>query len=290
MADISKLKTPDGTTYSLKDETARAGKQNIRNGTISGNVNWNTLTTAGTYKIQNPPMAASLNAPVGEYAFGILIVFDSESGGENRLMQIYFPHNPSKNYMYIRMRNMDSWTEWKGLSKDADTVDGYHVADGNYSDIGSVPPVYFTDIARINHDKKTIERWDTGNLGVAFANSATNADTVDGKHASDFAEASHTHNYAGETSGGFMSADDKIKLDGLSKITVEHFDATTDEWSHVSLFATGGKIPIAAVFSYNTVMYSIFVYNGYYYISAYDTSMNAIPNTAVSFDLICKEG
>ena len=226
MADISKLKIPDGTTYNLKDETARAG--------LAGKA------------------AAS--------------------------------------HTHTKSQITDFPTSLPANGGNADTVDGYHVDNLIHSGVESVPPVYFTDIARINHDKKTIERWDTGNLGVAFANSATNADTVDGKHASDFAEASHTHNYAGETSGGFMSADDKIKLDGLSKITVEHFDATTDEWSHVSLFATGGKIPIAAVFSYNTVMYSIFVYNGYYYISAYDTSMNAIPNTAVSFDLICKEG
>lgn len=229
MADISKLKTPDGTTYSLKDETARAG--------LAGKA------------------AAS--------------------------------------HTHTKSQITDFPTSLPANGGNSDTVDGYHVADGNYSDIGSVPPVYFTDIARINHDKKTIERWDTGNLGVAFANSATNADTVDGKHASDFAEASHTHNYAGETSGGgFMSADDKIKLDGLSKITVERFSATTDQWSHVQLFATGvgDKVPIAAVVVYNALIYSIFSFNGYYYIEFYTTSMNTMPNTAVSFDLICKEG
>ena len=129
MADISKITLPNGSSYDIKDATARAGKQNIRNGTISGNVNWDTLTTAGTYKIQNTTMTADYSAPVGEYQFGILIVFDSESGGENRIMQIYFPHQPRQNYMYTRMRNGNGWTKWIGLSKNADTVDGKHASD-----------------------------------------------------------------------------------------------------------------------------------------------------------------
>lgn len=129
MADISKITLPNGSSYDIKDATARAGKQNIRNGTVSGNVNWDTLTTAGTYKIQNTTMTVDYNAPVGEYPYGILVVFDSDGGTEKRIMQIYFPHNPSKNYMYIRMRNSNVWTDWKGLSKDADTVDGKHASD-----------------------------------------------------------------------------------------------------------------------------------------------------------------
>ena len=131
MADISKITLPNGASYDFKDATARSGKQNIRNGTVNGNVDWNTLTTPGTYKIQNTTMSADYNAPVGEYAFGILVVFDSDGGTEKRIMQIYFPHGTKtfKNYMYIRMRNADVWTDWKGLSKDADTVDGKHSSD-----------------------------------------------------------------------------------------------------------------------------------------------------------------
>ena len=129
MADISKITLPNGSSYNIKDATARSEKQNIRNGSISGAVNWNTLTTAGTYKIQNTTMTADYNTPVGEYEYGILVVFDSESGGENRIMQIYFPHDPHQNYMHTRMRNGNGWTRWRGLSKDADTVDGKHASD-----------------------------------------------------------------------------------------------------------------------------------------------------------------
>ena len=73
----------------------------------------------------------------------------------------------------------------------ADTVDGYHVADDIHID-GDIPPKYFTDFLRIDDDNKSIERWTTDNLKVAFADHAAkaeNADTVDGLHASDFVRA-----------------------------------------------------------------------------------------------------
>lgn len=72
----------------------------------------------------------------------------------------------------------------------ADTVDGYHVDDYHHAD-GSIPPNYFTEFLRINNDTKSIERWSTDNLKVAFAKNATNAenaDTVDGLHANNFAQ------------------------------------------------------------------------------------------------------
>ena len=72
----------------------------------------------------------------------------------------------------------------------ADTVDGYHVNDLHHAD-GSIPPNYITEFLRINDDTKSIERWSTGNLKVAFANNATNAEnanTVGGLHAKDFAQ------------------------------------------------------------------------------------------------------
>ena len=72
----------------------------------------------------------------------------------------------------------------------ADTVDGYHVNDYHHAD-GSIPPNYFTEFLRINDDTKSIERWSTDNLKVAFAKNATNAenaDTVGGLHANDFSQ------------------------------------------------------------------------------------------------------
>lgn len=73
----------------------------------------------------------------------------------------------------------------------ADTVDEYHI-DNLIHVSESFPPEYITEFLRINDDTKSIERWSTGNLKVAFANNAAkaknaeNADTVDGLHANDF--------------------------------------------------------------------------------------------------------
>jgi hypothetical protein len=50
---------------------------------------------------------------------------------------------------------------------------------------------------------------------VDGAGSGLDADTLDGKHASDFAASGHTHNNATQTNAGFMSSADKAKVDGI---------------------------------------------------------------------------
>jgi hypothetical protein len=57
---------------------------------------------------------------------------------------------------------------------------------------------------------------DTVTIGIRMGpGSNLDADTVDGKHAADFALASHSHPNATTTSAGFMSAADKAKLDSI---------------------------------------------------------------------------
>ena len=114
-------------------QNALNGKQNIRNGLVTGAVDWNTLVTPGSYKIQGSTMTTDYHAPVGEYQFGILFVIDSEGDtNEHRVLQLYFPHNPSKFPIWYRMNNSqdgyDKWTEWNGISRDADTLDGNHAS------------------------------------------------------------------------------------------------------------------------------------------------------------------
>lgn len=59
-----------------------------------------------------------------------------------------------------------------------------------------------------SNDGTNMYVWNPSNFKVAYATSAGNADTVDGKHASDFAPASHTHGYyaVNENYGGFKKA------------------------------------------------------------------------------------
>ena len=82
------------------------------NQTIMGAVNWNNYMVTGIYKIQNCTMTSTYNAPVGVYAFGILVVIHPEQGGENRCLQIYVPHN-SEGMYFARMYNNTTWNDWK---------------------------------------------------------------------------------------------------------------------------------------------------------------------------------
>lgn len=99
---------------------------------------------------------------------------------------------------------------------------------------------------------------------------ATNADTVDGKHASDFAPASHVgatgtaHGTAKSSVAGFMSAADKAKLDGIqagaevnqnafSQIKVGTTTVDADSKTDVLELVAGANIAITADAASDTV-------------------------------------
>lgn len=109
----------------------------------------------------------------------------------------------------------------------ADTVDDYHVSEGMHSTT-STPPEYFTDVARINLTTKMIESWDTGNIKVALADRATNAEnannagnaeTVGGKSADDFAQI---------IDFGFNQTDTKNAIGKSGKTTIYRCTNWTD--------------------------------------------------------------
>lgn len=58
----------------------------------------------------------------------------------------------------------------------------------------------------------------TGNIPVSNGNVNTNlnADFLDGKHSTSFADAAHTHSSATQQAAGLMAAADKAKLDGIA--------------------------------------------------------------------------
>ena len=106
-----------GEVYN-KNEIAQSYRK-IGNRTVSGDVDWNTLTEPTTYKINNVVMDAAHHAPPGEYTYGVLVVNRLEDGtdGEWRTVQIYFPHN-TRGY-WSRMYNgpagylAEDWLEWR---------------------------------------------------------------------------------------------------------------------------------------------------------------------------------
>lgn len=112
--------TQDGNGLVINDNYSK------RRGEISGNVNWNNYTEYGCYKVQKATMTAEYNAPVSEYGYGLLVVEKSSVSGENRTLQIYYPHvSPTSgtNYrMWTRMYNGTTWNGWSAMLTTANTA------------------------------------------------------------------------------------------------------------------------------------------------------------------------
>ena len=106
-----------GEVYS-KNEINQSYRK-IGNRIVSGDVDWNTLTEATTYKIQGVVMDAAHHAPPNEYNFGLLVVNRLENGADSEwhTVQIYFPHS-IRGY-WSRMYNgpadyrAEGWLEWR---------------------------------------------------------------------------------------------------------------------------------------------------------------------------------
>ena len=87
--------------------------------TIYSGYDWNNYTTAGVYKVQGATMTVELHAPIGLYNYGILVVAVSQIGDEDRLLQIYYPHDVQYQDLNIilasRMCNGGEWKPWFGV-------------------------------------------------------------------------------------------------------------------------------------------------------------------------------
>ena len=111
----AELDHPDGSVKRrhIADGALDADYVRQSKAVISGKVDWNTLTEEFCYKIQNCEMSDACHAPVGEYAFGMLVVHRLKQGAdnENRTVQEYHPHITA-GAVHIRMRNQAGWTPW----------------------------------------------------------------------------------------------------------------------------------------------------------------------------------
>ena len=113
--------TVDGKHFSDIQELIN-NKQNIRNDRVVENYDWNNATTAGAYKVQYATMTNDKHGIPGEYSYGILYVIDSEVGGETRILQMYFPHQPNISPIHIRMRNNGIWKDWVAVTSTIGTT------------------------------------------------------------------------------------------------------------------------------------------------------------------------
>lgn len=95
-------------------------------GEVGNTTNWNTLTTAGCYKVQMSAWGASATyySPnqysSSIYNYGLLLVFKSAVSSEDRTVQIYIPHKDTtdtSSLIVTRMLNGTTWNSWKPIFK-----------------------------------------------------------------------------------------------------------------------------------------------------------------------------
>ncbi len=116
---------------------------------------------------------------------------------------------------------------------------------------------------------------DIGGLPSSLPANGGNADTVDGKHASDFAGSSHGHSAATQSTNGFMSTVDKKKLDGIAEganaYTHPTYTARTGEPTANQTPSFGGTFSISQPVS-----------DGSGHITGMNSRTVKIPNNAAS--------
>ena len=88
-------------------------------GIKNNNWNWNDVIRAGYYKIQSGTIT---NHPYEIYPFGMaeVITTENHNDGENRELQIYYPHHQTNNIaIWLRMHNDSTqgngWGSWVGV-------------------------------------------------------------------------------------------------------------------------------------------------------------------------------
>lgn len=123
--------TSSSTTDSL---SAAQGKilnertYQMRGAVIDNTTDFNTITSVGCYKVQMTAWgaAATYHSPNSYYAslysYGLLTVDRAFNDGENRLIQIYYPHqsgNAANGTILTRMYNGSAWNAWDSITKGA---------------------------------------------------------------------------------------------------------------------------------------------------------------------------
>ena len=147
-------------------------------GIKSGTWNWNDLTRAGYYKIQSGTVT---NHPSGVYQFGMaeVITTENHADGENRELQIYYPHSQTNNIaIWLRMHNSSTqgngWGNWVGVPN----VNG-NIASSTKSDYPTGFTSRSTSSTWGNTTGTHITGWGTSTGGaIAFMNDNPSAGKV----------------------------------------------------------------------------------------------------------------
>ena len=146
---LTKLKTVDGSGSGL-DADLLDGMHSARFpilNTYASADDLNDATRAGYYIV-----SASDNIPSGFYNYGMLEtieVYTGVSESEQRIVQVYYPHQASSAYKYnaigIRFRNAGSWTAWRSIV----TKDGNVASATTATNLASAPVLSVSGTSQI---------------------------------------------------------------------------------------------------------------------------------------------
>ena len=106
MADIDKITASNGTTYNIKDATARDSiSQRLSDAAYSGNLN--DLKTSGVYYVAT----SATNLP--NAAAGCMIV---SYGAWNAIVQVFIESRESNPGFYTRRYGSSGWSSWNKIA------------------------------------------------------------------------------------------------------------------------------------------------------------------------------
>lgn len=240
----------------------------MRDTVIGNTTDFNTITSVGCYKVQISAWgaAATYHSPNSYYAslysYGLLTVDRAFNDGENRLIQIYYPHhsgNAASGTILTRMYNGSGWNAWDSITKGAldwsrilNKPSTFTPSSHNHDDR------YYTESemnskldakSNTNHTHNYVKDAGNNSSNTTFAYSKTgmnygeyawlagwNGYELRAVNKTQFATAGHTHNYAGSSSAG-GSANSAVKL-----------DTTTSGSATQPVYFSGGK-PVAGTYT-----------------------------------------
>lgn len=203
MADISSIKLPSGTTYTVKDSIARShiGNKSNPHGVTAAQVGAapaaHTHTSIESIQLTNQDLNDYMdnsvrflyapggntvkNAPSGCDTFGVYC-YRSDWGYYSQEL------TDTSGRKYIRIFKNDVWSAWKEIVTSSN-VAGYKVNNAGYADSAG-------NASKVNNH--------TVDANVPFGAKFTDT----------------TYSIATQTANGLMSSDDKAKLDSLSATSV----------------------------------------------------------------------
>lgn len=253
MADISKITLPNGTTYNIKDATARQSISNLQT-TLSGGMHYvGTTTTTLTDGASTTPIKISNRdySPIS----GDVVIYNSlefiyssidnkwhEFGSTGSLKALAFKNQASGSYTPAGTISQPTFT---GTSSAINLSIAKDSTNGNYTPAGSVSQPIFTG----NQITMSSDYTPTGSVTVGTKTTINKTATVSSQAVTGSAPATYTP--AGTISvaftGGTTNSTGTFTPSGNISFTNSNKTATVSKTSGVATYTPEGQVGIPTI-------------------------------------------